>query len=66
MMKLHATHGKANNIVEEYLAEDTVSRLFREKEYIIIFKVLSKQTYSLLGHPIISTIQKVPYCPRTL
>ena len=43
MMKLHATHGKANNIVEEYLAEDTVRH-----------------------PPIISTIQRVPYCPRTL
>lgn len=44
-MKLHVTYGETKHVVEESLVENTVGRLFQEKEYIVVFKVLSYCMY---------------------
>lgn len=44
-MKLHVIYGETKHVVEESLVENTVGRLFPEKEYIVVFKVRSYCMY---------------------
>lgn len=63
-MKVHVTYGETKNVVEESLVENTVGRLFQEKEYIIVFKsTFLVYIHGLFKHPI---ILRCLICPRTL